>query len=76
MLNWHLVFPIGSILLIWLSPVTISLGLNPCPAGPLLLNGIRDRKAGLQLILMDRLFNLRATHLLVVSSAIISVIAP
>ncbi|CAN1147552.1 hypothetical protein LINPERHAP2_LOCUS15945 [Linum perenne] len=25
---------------------------------------------------MDRLFNLRATHLLVVSSAIISVIAP
>ncbi|CAN1846121.1 hypothetical protein LINPERHAP1_LOCUS38089 [Linum perenne] len=53
----------------------MSWGLNLWAAGSLLLIGIRDRKTGLQLIPMDRLFNLRARLLLVVSSATTLVIA-
>ncbi|CAN1798168.1 hypothetical protein LINPERHAP1_LOCUS21577 [Linum perenne] len=74
MLSWQLVFQIGRILWTWLSPGTMSLGLNLWAAGSLLLIGTRDRLTGLQLIPMDLLFNLQVKLLLVVSSAITLVI--
>ncbi|CAN1846120.1 hypothetical protein LINPERHAP1_LOCUS38089 [Linum perenne] len=75
MASWQLVYLVGNILWTWLNPGTMSWGLNLWAAGSLLLIGIRDRKTGLQLIPMDRLFNLRARLLLVVSSATTLVIA-